>query len=77
MIRQYSEAVHRLIRERMASGKYASEEELLRQAFEALDSQDEEDRAIQVGLDSLDAGNPGTPLEEAFERIRNKYNISG
>ena len=77
MIRQYSETVERLIREQMSSGRYSSEDELLQVALEALENEELELQAIQQGLDSLDQGDPGTALEDAFEKLRRKFNIQG
>jgi hypothetical protein len=56
--------------------RHASEDELLRKALEALDAEEEEEmRAIQEGLDSLDRGDEGIPLDDAVKRLRQKYNI--
>jgi Arc/MetJ-type ribon-helix-helix transcriptional regulator len=70
-----SEGVQKLIEEKMASGKYRSEDELLRTALDLLDAEDEELRAIQDSLDDLDRGEEGVPLDEAFAQLRAKYNI--
>jgi len=72
MANQYSPAVERLIQDRMASGRYASEEALLVEALRSLDESDEELRAIEQGLASFDTGNPGVSLEEAFDQLRKK-----
>ncbi len=44
------------IKERMASGHYNSEEDVLRQAMRALKVQDQELAAIQSGIDDAEAG---------------------
>jgi putative addiction module CopG family antidote len=70
-----SEGVQQLIQEKMASGKYRSEDELLRTALDLLDAEDEELQAIQDSLDDLDRGEEGIPLDEAFANLRAKYRI--
>ena len=44
------------IEQRMASGQYASEEDVLREAMRALKSREEEIAAIQAGIDDMEAG---------------------
>jgi len=59
----------------MASGKYSSEDELLKDALEALQVEDQELRAIEEALDDLAGGDEGVPLDEAFSSLRAKYDI--
>jgi Arc/MetJ-type ribon-helix-helix transcriptional regulator len=59
----------------MASGKYSSEDELLKDALEALQVEDQELRAIEEALDDLASGDEGIPLDEAFSSLRAKYDI--
>jgi hypothetical protein len=73
--RRFSPAVELLIRARMATGIYASEDALLLAALESLDEHDVELQAIQAALESLDRGEPGTELAEAFRKIRTRYGI--
>jgi len=75
MAHQYSPAVEQLIRDKMASGRYASEEELLVEALQSLAESDEELRAVEKGLASLDRGDEGVPLEEAFDNLRQKHRV--
>jgi hypothetical protein len=77
MIRQLSPKVEQLIQSQMASGKYASEDELLLQALNALCCEEEDLAAIQSGLAWFDAGNAGTPVEEAFAKLARKYDHEG
>jgi len=59
-----SAAQEEYIRERMATGKYASEEEVVAEAFRVLrnvekmmsEAQDDLRRELQQGLDDVDAG---------------------
>jgi hypothetical protein len=73
MTEPISPAVEKLIRDKMATGRYGSEEELLVEALHALDESDEDLQAIEEGLASLDRGEAGVPLSEAFARLRQKY----
>lgn len=58
-----------LVEARLASGRYASEDDILRDALQALADVEEDVAAIQEALDDLDAGDPGVSVEEAFRRI--------
>jgi Arc/MetJ-type ribon-helix-helix transcriptional regulator len=73
MAHEFSETIERLISERMASGKYASEDDLMLDALSSLIEDEEEIRAIQEALDAIDDGEQGVPLDIAFERVRERY----
>jgi predicted transcriptional regulator len=75
MIQQFSPAVNQLIQDKMASGRYGSEEELLVRALQALDESDEELKAIEEGLASIDRGEEGVSLDEAVNRLRQQHRI--
>ena len=60
----------------MASGKYATEDELLRDALEALDAEAIELEAIQATITEWHAGDPGVPLNDAFDQIRRRHNVT-
>jgi hypothetical protein len=75
MSEQYSQELLKLIREKMATGCYASEEALLVEALESLDSSDEDVRAVEAGLESVRRGEPGVSVEEAFRRVRDRHQI--
>ena len=77
MIRQFSPDVEQLIRDQMASGKYASEDELLLDALQSLEADQKDLAAIQEGLDWFDAGNAGATVEEVFEKLSRKHNSQG
>jgi Arc/MetJ-type ribon-helix-helix transcriptional regulator len=66
--------VQRLVETRMASGKYASEDELLRDALEALAAESEELQAIQDAIAEWRGGDPGVSLGEAFDIVRHRGN---
>jgi Arc/MetJ-type ribon-helix-helix transcriptional regulator len=73
MPHEFSETIERLISERMASGKYASEDDLMLDALTSLSEDEEEVRAIQEALDAIDRGEEGVPLDVAFERVRERH----
>ncbi len=56
---QFPPDVGKLVQEHMASGQYASQDELLRDAMRALRRHNEEIAAIQAGIDDMEAGRRG------------------
>jgi Arc/MetJ-type ribon-helix-helix transcriptional regulator len=62
--------VRQLVQAQMASGKFASEDELLREALLTLSEEDADLTAIRAALDELADGDDGLPLDEAFVSIR-------
>jgi Arc/MetJ-type ribon-helix-helix transcriptional regulator len=59
-----------LVQQQMATGRFASEDELLREALQALLDADDDYTAIQEALDELEQGDEGLPIDEAFEQIK-------
>lgn len=59
-----------LVREKMASGNYVSEDELLRDAFAALCRQDDDLLAVQDAITAWQEGDQGVELDAAFDAIR-------
>ena len=76
MAYQFPPDVDELVKERMASGKYASEDELLREALQALSEAEEDLDAVREALTELEAGDEGVALDEAVESIRKKHEVS-
>jgi putative addiction module CopG family antidote len=64
-----------LVSEQMASGKYASEDELLRHALRALSEEEEDLAAVSVALADWQSGDKGVSLDEAFATIRARHNL--
>lgn len=60
---------------RVASGQYASEEELLRAAFRALSEAEDDLVAVQEAVERFQNGERGAPLAEAMERIRQQVEL--
>ncbi len=67
--------LQQFVRDQMASGKYASEEELLRDAFSALAEEEEDVAAVREAVAQWQAGDPGVGLDEAVQTIRRKHGI--
>lgn len=63
------------VQQRMASGRYSSEDEVLRDSFRALRSRDQEVAAIQDGIEDMEAGRT-KPLREFDREFREQNNIS-
>ncbi len=64
-----------LVGEQMASGKYASEDKLLRSALRALADEEQDLDAVRESLAQWRAGDPGVPLEDAFDAIRSRHGL--
>lgn len=64
-----------LVGEQMASGKYASEDELLRSAIHALVEEEQDQGAVREALNEWRAGDPGVPLDDAFDAVRRKNGL--
>jgi Arc/MetJ-type ribon-helix-helix transcriptional regulator len=76
MTRNLSTNVESLIRTLMATGRYRSEDDLLFEALERLNDEsvddDEDMEAVLEGLNEVDQGVPGIPLEEARRLLLEK-----
>jgi Arc/MetJ-type ribon-helix-helix transcriptional regulator len=75
MSQQITPIVEQLIRAQMATGRYASEEDLLVHALTSLAEDEAELRAIEEGLASVDRGERGVPVAEAFADLRKRHGI--
>jgi Arc/MetJ-type ribon-helix-helix transcriptional regulator len=75
VLNQFPPDIEALVQAQMASGNFHSQEELFRVALEQLAAQDEEVRAIDESIDLLESGDPGIPLDGAFDSLRAKYNL--
>lgn len=67
------------IRELMASGRYESEDDLLRDAFDALAGLDVDEqenvRAVQEAIDEMNSGQTGIPADEFFRDLLNRHGL--
>ena len=64
--------LRQFVASRIASGQYADEDELLRDACRALSEEEGELVAIQEAVDRYKDGERGVPLDEAIERVRQR-----
>jgi Arc/MetJ-type ribon-helix-helix transcriptional regulator len=76
MQHQFPADVEQLITERMATGQYASEADLVRQALLSLSTEDQDLEAVREAIADLENGDLGIPLDEAFDRIRHSRSNS-
>ena len=76
MVHRFPPEVDEIVRRQMATGHFESEDQLLLCALRSLESEQEEWLAIKEGLDTLDRGEEGISLNEAFEAVRAKYDIA-
>ena len=69
--------VQQMVAAMLASGRYQSEEEVLRDALRALAEQDEDLDAIRKAIAEWKDGDAGMPLTEAFQVIRRRVDAKG
>jgi len=67
---QFPPDLARLISNHMATGRYATEEELLCDALRSLAEEDQDLAAVREAITEMQAGDRGIPLDEAFEAVR-------
>ena len=72
---QISAQTEAMFRQRFATGRYASEDELLRDALASLSQTDEDWAAIEEGLAALDHPETWIPLETADSELRSRLQI--
>lgn len=61
--------VEALVARQLASGRYRSEEDVLRSAMEALTEVDEDVAAVQQALDEWRSGDTGVSLGDAMRMV--------
>jgi len=64
----------RLVEDKMATGEYASTDDLLLEAMRALVDRDEAMAGIREGIDDMESGRT-RPLEEVDAELRKKHHI--
>ncbi len=60
------------IDQHLKSGNYATADEVLRDAMQALNQANDDWLAVKEALDAFDAGEEGIPLDVAFKMIRER-----
>ena len=68
--------VEERVQARMATGRYASEDEVLRDALDTLDTVEADAREVQVAIDAVKEGDAAVPFDQAFDALRKKYDLS-
>ncbi len=64
------------INERMASGQYASQDELFRTALRALRLQDADVTAVKQAITDMEAGDRGLTFDQFVQEYRKKHNVA-
>ncbi len=64
------------LQDRLATGHYASEEDVLRAALKVLKRQDDDVSAIKAALVDMEAGDRGKLFDEFVEEFRAAHQIS-
>ena len=75
MLLQISAKTEALIRQQLATGRYATEDELLLDALTSLSGVDEDWAAIQEGLSALDHPESWIPLDVADAELCSRLRI--
>jgi Arc/MetJ-type ribon-helix-helix transcriptional regulator len=65
----------KLVKQQMRSDVYGSEDELLLAALRTLEDEQADWAAVEESLNTLDRGEQGHSLEDAFEIVRRRHNI--
>lgn len=62
--------LEKLVSDRMASGRYETEDDLLRDALQALVEEESDLEALREAIEAFENGDEGVPLDEAIASIR-------
>lgn len=68
--------VEERVQARMATGRYASEDDVLRDALDTLDTLEADAREVQAAIDAVKEGDSPVPLDQAFDALRKKYGLA-
>ena len=75
MVYQFPPDVEERVNEQMASGRYGSPDDVLRDALDALKRDDEDLAAVEEAIAEWRAGDEGVPLDEAFAALRARHGL--
>ena len=67
--------VSSLLEKQLATGQYASEEEVLVAALQSLDELNEDWNAVKESLDTLDQGDRGLSLDDAIAEVKRRNGV--
>ncbi len=68
--------VEERVQTRMATGRYASEDDVLRDALDTLDTLEADAGEVQVAIDAVKEGDAPVPLDQAFDVLRKRYDLA-
>ncbi|MFM7837882.1 MAG: type II toxin-antitoxin system ParD family antitoxin [Planctomycetaceae bacterium] len=74
---KFPQVVRHLVQKQLASGQFATEDEVLLAALQTLETESEDWLAVREALDSLEAGDQGMSLQDAFDEVRKRHSIAG
>jgi Arc/MetJ-type ribon-helix-helix transcriptional regulator len=74
---KFPPAVRDLVQKQLASGQFLTEDEVLLAALQTLETESEDWLAVREALDSLEAGDRGMSLQDAFDEVRKRHSIAG
>jgi len=74
---KFPPVVRQLVQKQLASGQFATEDEVLLAALQTLETESEDWLAVREALDSLEAGDQGMSLQDAFDEVRKRHSIAG
>lgn len=72
VIRKIPDDVQAAIDAKVASGQYADDETVLREALASLDEFDEDVAKLKTAIDDWRSGDVGMPIDQAVDLIRSK-----
>ena len=76
MIYQFPPDLEDEINERMASGQYASQDDLFRAALRALRLQDADVTAVKQAIVDMEDGDRGIPFDQFVDEFRTKNDVA-
>ena len=74
---KFPPSVSQLVQKQLASGQFATEDDVLLAALQTLDADSEDWLAVREALESLEAGDQGLSLQDAFDEVRKRHSIAG
>jgi putative addiction module CopG family antidote len=63
--------VQQLVEAHLSSGRYVTEDDVLRDALRALADEEQDLEAVREAITEWRAGDQGLPLSQAFDKVRN------
>jgi Arc/MetJ-type ribon-helix-helix transcriptional regulator len=73
---QFPADIESLVQQQLATGHFATPDDVLRAALTNLQLEENEASAIQQSIDRLDGGEEGIAVANAFQQLREKYDSS-